>query len=64
MVDIPLYHAGNGIDLGDPVDLIPEKFHPDSPTSPIGRVDFQRVSPDTELVTGEIQIIPFVTNFC
>ena len=38
---IDLIVSNAGIDLRDPVHLIPEKFNPDGPAGPIGGVDFQ-----------------------
>ena len=62
MIDIPLRHAGNGVDLADPIHLIAEKFHPDGLTGPVGGVDLQGIAPEAELVTGEIQVIALVAD--
>ena len=64
MLHKPLRDAGHGVDLADPVDLIPEKLHPDSPSRPVGRVDFQSVSPEAELVSGKVQVISLVADLC
>ena len=63
VVNIPLRNAGNGVDLADPVHLVPEKFHPDGTSRPVGGIDFQRVPPKAELVPGEVQIVPLIADF-
>ena len=62
MVHIALHHAGYGVDLADAIDLVPEKLHPNSPAGPIGRIDLQRVSPDPELISGEVDIVALITD--
>ena len=63
VVNIPLRNAGNGVNLADPVHLVPEKFHPDGTSRPVGGVDFQGVPPEAELVPGKVQIVPFIPDF-
>ena len=62
MVNIAFHHAGNSIDLSNAVDLITKKFHADRPSGPVCRIDLQRISANTEFVTGKIQIVSFIAN--
>ena len=48
--------------LGDPVDLISEKFDADQIVSALCRVHFHYISPDTESCTLYIHIITIVLN--
>ena len=50
-------HAGHGVDLGDPVDLVAEELHPDGLVPPVGRVDVDGVAPDPEVVALEGHIV-------
>ena len=62
MVDIPLRQTGNRIDLRNPVNLIAEKLHTDSSACPVGGVDFQGVAPDTEFITGKVNVISLIAD--
>jgi len=63
VVNVPLRDAGNGVDLADPVHLVPEKLHPDGTSRPVGGIDFQRVPPEAELVPGKVQVVSLIADF-
>ena len=52
--------AGDRIELGDPVDLVPEKLHLDGQLAHIGQVDVHRIPPDPELVANKIHVVALV----
>ena len=63
MIQIPLCHAGNRIDFADAVNLVTEEFNTDGTPRPIGRVNFQGVTPHPEFIAGEINVVTLITNF-
>ncbi len=50
--------AGEGVDLGDPLDLVPEEADPDGPALVAHGEDVQRVPPDPEGTPLEVEIVP------
>ena len=62
MIHHPLHQARDGIDLGDAVDLVPEKFHPDGSARPVDRVDLHGVPTDTEGIPGELDVVALVAD--
>ena len=62
VIQIPLSHTGNGVDLADAVDLISEELHPDGFTCPVGRINFQGIPPEPELVSGEVHIVSLIAD--
>src|SRR5699024_6814691 len=55
-----LLGPGDGVELGDAVDLVPEKLHLDGQLAHIGQVDVHRVPPDPELVADKIDVVALV----
>ena len=62
MADHAFRHTGNGVDLGDAVDLVTEELHADGASGPVGGVDFYGVAADTEVVAGKIDVVALVTD--
>jgi len=60
MLDHVLLGAGEGVELGDAVHLVPKKLHPNGHLTHIGQVDVHRVSVDPELVADKIHVVPLV----
>ena len=60
MVQHPVHRTGEGVKVGDPVDLIPEELHPDGVILVVGGVDLHRVPPHPEAVPLEGHVIPLV----
>ena len=52
--------AGDGMELGDAVDLVAEELHPDGAILVIGGVQLHRVAPDTEHVPLEGHVVALV----
>ena len=57
-----LHLAVQGIHLGDPVDLIPEKFHPDQVFPALGGIDLDHVSPHPEAAPVQIHVVAVVLD--
>jgi len=57
-LDFPCQH----IDLGDPVNLISEKFHPDCRITVVCRKNLYRVTAHTECTTVKIHVISCVLD--
>ena len=62
MLHHALWHAGNGVDLGNPVDFVAEKLDADGPSCPVGGVNFERVSPDAEGISREVHVVALVAD--
>ncbi len=60
MGDNILHLSGDGIDFGDAVNLVPEKFHPNRRLAAVGRENLHHVAPHPELVSGEIDVVALV----
>ena len=54
--------AGDGVDLADAVDLIPEKLHADGFARPVGGIDLHRVAAHTEHIALKGNVISLVAN--
>jgi len=52
--------AGNGVELRDAVDLIPEELHPDGKVAHVGQIDIHRVAVNTELIADKIDVVPLI----
>ena len=63
MVQQPHGRAGDRVDLGDAVDLVPEKLHADGVFVSIGQADLQRVPPDAEAVAVKVQVVALILQF-
>ena len=57
-LDLP----GQGIDLCNPVHLIPEEFYPVGIAAGIGGIDFQHIAADTERTALEIHVVSRVLD--
>ena len=62
MLHHALGHAGNGVDLGNPVDFVAEKLDADGAPCPVGGVNFERVSPDAEGISREVHVVALVAD--
>ena len=60
MLDHVLLGAGEGVELGDAVDLVPEELHPDGQFTHIGQINVHRISVDAELVADKIHVVPLI----
>ena len=60
MLDHVLLGAGQGVELRNAVDLIPEELHPDGQLTHIGQINVHRISVDAELVADKIYIVALV----
>ena len=54
--------AGQHINLRDPLDLIPKKFHTNRPVCGIGRKNFKHISLHPEGTSMKIHFIPCILN--
>ena len=54
--------TGQRIDLGDPVDLVAKKFHPNGFFAFLRREDFQHIAAHTESSPVEIHVIAIILN--
>ena len=60
VVEPPDGGAGDHVDLGNAVDLVAEKFHPDGGILPVGRENFHRVPTDAEHITLKGDVVALV----
>ena len=63
MLHIPLNQPGYRIDFTDAVNLVSKKLHTEGPAVGVGRIDFQGIAPDPELIPGEIQVVALIADF-
>ena len=63
VADEVLHLPGNGVDLGDAVDLVPEELHPIGGIGGVGGVDLHHVPPDPEFVADKVQVVALVLEF-
>ena len=63
MVQHSVHGAGQGVELGDAVDLIPKEFHPDGLVLIVGGVYLHGIAPDPEHVPFEGDIVALVAVF-
>ena len=50
------------IHLGDPVDFIPKKFHPDQIIAALSRIDFQHVAAHPETASSQVHVVPVILD--
>ena len=62
MVDDPLRRAGDGVNLGDAVDLVAEELHPDGVALRVDGVDLHRVAADAEHVALEGDVVAVIAD--
>ena len=62
MVHHPAHLAGDDVDLGDPVDLVAEKLHPDGVVVGVGQMDLQGISPHPEAVAVKADVVALVLD--
>ena len=62
MVEHRMHLARQRLHLGDPVNLVPEKFHPDQIVSALGRVDLYHISMHPESPPLQIHIIAVILD--
>ena len=62
MVEDPVRHAGDGIDLRNAVDLITEELHADGFAGPVGGVDLHRIAADAEVISDKVQIVALIAD--
>ena len=62
MLQLSLDLSCEHVDLGNPVDLIPEKFHPHSGIGFIGRNNFHHISAHPEGASFEIHLVPVILD--
>ena len=60
VVQPALRDAGDGVELADAVDLIPEELHPDGLVLVVGGPDLHGVAPDPEEVPGKGHVVALV----
>ena len=60
VLDHVLLGAGQGVELGNAVDLVPEKLHPDGKLAHIGQIDIHRVAVHPELIAHKIHVVALV----
>ena len=52
--------AGNGVELRDAVDLIPEELHPDGKLAHIGKVNVHDIAVHPELIAYKIHVVALI----
>ena len=57
-----LHLAGDGVDLTQPLDLIPEKLHPDGGITGVGGIDLHHIPTDPELVADKVHIVALILD--
>ena len=62
VVQNALRHAGDGVDLGDAVDLVAEKFDADGTARPVGGVDLERIAAHAVGVADEVDVVALVAD--
>ena len=60
MLDHVLLGAGQGVELGNAVDLIPEELHPDGKLAHISQINVHRVAMHPELIAHKIHVVSLV----
>ena len=55
-----LFCAGEGVEFGDAVDLVAEKFHPDGQLVHIGQIDVHDVPMDAEFIADKVDVVPLI----
>ena len=62
MVQHTVHRSGDGVEVADAVDLVPEELHPDGVVPVVGRVDFHGVPPDPEHVPLKGDVVALVAD--
>ena len=62
VVQHPVHRAGQGREVADAVDLIPEKLHPDGVVLVVGRVYLHGVAPDAEHVPLKGDVVALIAD--
>ena len=62
MLEHSLGLTGDGVDLGNAVDLVAEELHPDGISVGVHRIDLHRVPPDPEHVPVEGDVVAFIPD--
>ena len=62
MVQHTVDRAGEGVEVTDAVDLVPEELHPDGVVPVVGRVQLHRVPPDPEHVPLKGDVVALVAD--
>ena len=62
VVQHPVHGAGDGVELADPLDLVPEELHPDGLVLVIGGVNLHRVPPDPEHVPLKGDVVSLIAD--
>ena len=60
MLDHVLLGAGQGVELGNAVDFVPKKLHPDGQLAHISQIDIHRVAVHSELIAHKIHVVALV----
>ena len=60
MLDHVLLGAGQGVELGNAVDLVPEELHPDGKLAHISQINVHRVAMHPELIAHKIHVVALV----
>ena len=63
MLEHSLGLTGDGVDLGNAVDLVAEELHPDGVAVGVHRIDLHRVPPDPEHVPVKGDVVAFIADF-
>ena len=62
MLEHPLGLTGDGVDLGNAVDLVAEELHPDGVAVGIYRIDLHRVPPDPEHIPVKGDVVALIAD--
>ena len=62
VIELRFYFTGQGVNLGDPVNLIPEKLHPHCHICIIRRKDFKNIPAHTKRTAVKIHVIPVILD--
>ena len=50
------------VHLGDPVDFIAKKFHPDQAVAALSRIDFQHIPAHPEAASSQVHVVPVILD--
>ena len=62
MLEHPLGLTGDGVDLGNAVDLVAEELHPDGISVGVHRIDLHRVPPDPEHIPVKGDVVALIAD--
>ena len=60
VLDHVLLGAGQGVELGNAVDLVPEELHPDGKLAHISQINVHRITVHPELIAHKIHVVALV----